>query len=251
MSKGWFNRSGGFDTHGEFSSTVVLCVGNATFATTHSTLKTFADHPVFGPILSGKAAKSEEGVIVLDHDSEMFRHILHFMRHGALHLPPSFDEWDMLLAEVRSLKLPTLEALILAKYEYQLYEFRKSLPQAVFIHWPTTIIVNATHTALGSGVDTNGHHTSQTSGQALARQALAVSISPPLPSLAVSEEGRSVLFTDPSHRAVSECSVTPSSPVVITDLDQLVMFLLSSYGYTVSHWKEKEGKVFLTLGHGA
>ncbi|CCW69172.1 unnamed protein product [Phytomonas sp. Hart1] len=106
-----------------------------------------------------------------------------------------------------------------------------------------------------------GEDNRRKSGDQLAHNALRIVIAPPLPSLEVCADGRSVLYTPPAHECqncigANKCG--PSSTgvgatsslqdVVLIKVEQLVTVLLSAYGYVIQHWNEKEGKIYFTLG---
>lgn len=187
---------------------------------------------------------------------------------AALCLPENFDEWEQLLCEARKLKLDDLEACIVTRYEYQRMLFTRTLPLGVCVRWPTTVIVregashtsallppqqqqqqqhvpsptatpSATPSAPSAAGGAQALSTPTSSGvilaEQLARSALQVSITPSLPSLSVAEDGRTVWYGP------------PGSQTVVADLDRLVLLLVSAYGYTIDHWQEREGRVFLTL----
>ncbi|RNF22377.1 uncharacterized protein Tco025E_03267 [Trypanosoma conorhini] len=199
----WIQRNLGIDVTGEWAQQVSLNVGGIIFLTHRATFRSFTEHPVFGPIVNGTGRLTEEGSFLIDRDGTTFRHVLNFLRTGALLLPESFDEWELLLSDARYFQLPEMEEAILGRFEYQRSVFCRTLPQAVFVHW---------------SVDSQSKN--------------EVVILPQLPALVVSEDGAEVHYQGEPLRS----------------LDELVTTLLSAYGYVVQHWKEKEGKVFLSLG---
>jgi len=49
-----------------------------------------------------------QGCIFMDRDGPVFRHILNFLRNGALTLPEDFTEWTLLKNEITYYRIPTL-----------------------------------------------------------------------------------------------------------------------------------------------
>ena len=135
----WLQNSLGVDVTGEWARHVHLNVGVVLYNTRRHTLRSLREHPLFGAILSGHAHKCEDGSFLIDGDGALFRYILEYLRHGTLTVPENFEEWEMLLHEVRQYQLPELEQLVLDRFEYQRCVFKKQLPYGVYVWWPTSI----------------------------------------------------------------------------------------------------------------
>lgn len=136
---GWLQSSLGVDIGGEWAHTLLLNVGGMLYVTTRHSLRGYRDHPIFGPILQGRARKGDDGSFIVDRDGNTFRYVLNYLRSGTLCLPESFDDWEQLLEDIRYYQLPELEEQLMERFEYQRYQFRKTLPQAVFVYWPPHI----------------------------------------------------------------------------------------------------------------
>lgn len=266
----WFRRGTG-DSAEDWARPVGLNAGGVLYVTARSTFRGLAGHPVFGPMAAGAAPRhggDDDGAHFVDCDGSLFRYILNFLRSGgeeangsgsvgggdddgggeadpsaaaaaALRLPERFDEWDQLREEARRLRLPALEASIAGRYEYQRTLFARRLPSGVCVRWPATVVVReqqqqrgdpSSPTAAGAAVASPA---SPLADQ-LARGATEITITPPVPSLRVSPDGRLVLFG-------------PGAEPLPT-VDRLVAVLVAAYGYRVEHWQEREGRVYLSLG---
>lgn len=248
----WFRKgSTAADDAAEWARPIQLNAGGILYVTSRGTLRHLSEHPVFGPIVRGTASRSaaDDGSSFIDCDGTLFRHVLNFLHNtcspspspettaaAALCLPESFDEWEQLLAEARRLQLPALESAIAERYEYQRSLFSKMLPLGVLVRWPTAVIVRQEPLPERQ----NPAVTSPTTGASgfavadpLAKGASQVTITPPLPSLWVAEDGRTVCYGPEAE--------------VVPDLERLVLLMVSAYGYGVEHWLEKEGRVFLRL----
>nr|CCC94390.1 unnamed protein product [Trypanosoma congolense IL3000] len=175
----WIQRNLGLDVTGESSQLISLSVGGVMYLTSRATLRRFHEHPIFGPLLEGRGKCGEDGSFVIDRDGLTFRHILNFLRSDALFLPEGFDEWEQLLDDVRYFQLPQMEEAILGCFEYQRCVFRRTLPQAVFVHWPPA-----------SSTDTK------------------VVIDPSLPALEPAGDAREVRYQDKSLRNIDELVTT-------------------------------------------
>ncbi|PBJ70301.1 hypothetical protein BCY84_18722 [Trypanosoma cruzi cruzi] len=175
----WIQRNLGFDVTGEWAQQVSLNVGGITFLTYRATFRSFHEHPIFGPIVNGTGKVSEDGSFFIDRDGVTFRHVLNFLRTGALLLPESFDEWEQLLSDAQFFQLPELEKAILGRFEYQRLVFRRALPQAVFVHWPE------------GNQSKNG-----------------VVIEPQLPALKISDDGSGVHYQGELLRSIDELITT-------------------------------------------
>lgn len=258
----WLQNSIGVDVTGEWARHIHLNVGGTFYTTRRHTLRSLKDHPVFGPVLEGRAHRCEDGSFLIDRDGAMFRYVLHYLRDGRLTVPDGFSEWDMLLQEVRYYALAELEKAILDRFDYQRSVFRRELPHGVYVSWSTTPIspspgaVMATAASPPPGTSTPATppakaSTSQPASPA-ATPAVVVSqpvpvgldpcasihIVPPLPGLRV----------EPAKAASSPRAVVMFREAqVLQDLDQLVTVLLSAYGYAIQHWDEDRGRVLLML----
>ncbi|ORC92637.1 uncharacterized protein TM35_000033900 [Trypanosoma theileri] len=175
----WIQKNLGIDVTGEWSQQVSLNVGGIVFLTRRATFQSLSDHPIFGPIVNGTAKRGEDGCFVIDRDGVTFRYVLNFLRSGSLLLPESFDEWDQLLDDARFFQLQNMEKAILDRFEYQRSLFRRTLPQAVFVHWPVS----------GSSGD-------------------KIVIVPQLPALVVPEDGNEVSYQGELLRSIDELITT-------------------------------------------
>ncbi|KAH9589442.1 Potassium channel tetramerization-type BTB domain [Trypanosoma melophagium] len=175
----WIQKNLGIDVTGEWAQQVSLNVGGIIFLTRRATFQSLGDHPVFGPIVNGTAKRGEDGCFVIDRDGVTFRYVLNFLRSGSLLLPESFDEWDQLLDDAKFFQLQNLEKAILDRFEYQRSLFRRTLPQAVFVHWP---------------ISTNNES--------------KIVIVPQLPALVVPEDGHEVSYQGELLRSIDELITT-------------------------------------------
>ncbi|KPI85856.1 hypothetical protein ABL78_5076 [Leptomonas seymouri] len=257
----WLQGSLGMDVTGEWARHIHLNVGGVLYTTRRHNLRNLHGHPIFGPILSGRAHKCEDGSFLIDGDSALFRYILQYLRSGTLSVPDTFDEWGMLLQEVRHYQLAELEQLVLNNFDYQSCMFKRQLPHGVYVWWPTVSGQEASHrpapplrqlgpsplevaSARPAGKESGGANPPP----AISATAADAPLSPPLPSSSSLFRIRIVpplpgLEVD----AATGVSVTFRSSQVLHDLDQLVTVLLNAYGYTIQHWDEACGRVLLSL----
>ncbi|CCW61238.1 unnamed protein product [Phytomonas sp. EM1] len=299
----WLQKGSRADSKGDLLRTISLNIGGILYFTTYQALQPLEGHPIFGPILCGRAKVSEDGSYFVDRDGVIFRVIINYLRSNALYVSESFDEWDLLLEETRFYQLTALEELIMRHYGYQRMSFRRELPRGIYVCWPTTVIVREAFSRPSAPVTETKHFSSdnlfthcstpdgfqgsynadsfrgikgqpyehesmsraednrKASGNQLAHNALRIVIAPPLPSLEVCSDGRSVRYTPPAHEcqncadadkitiSTTEVRATSSKQdVLLIKVEQLVTVLLSAYGYVIQHWNEKEGKIFFSLG---
>ena len=95
---------------------VTLNVGGVKYATQLRTLIGEHRDSLFAEVLSAwptVMAKyvDAQGCIVLDRDGLIFRHILNFLRNGALTLPDDFSEWQLLKREIAYYRIAPLVRL--------------------------------------------------------------------------------------------------------------------------------------------
>jgi len=99
------------------SCVVTLNVGGVKYVTHLSTLigdhreSLFAEVFRAWPTVMAKYV-DQQGCIVFDRDGTIFRHILNFMRNGALTLPDDFCEWQLLKREINYFRIPPLVQLV-------------------------------------------------------------------------------------------------------------------------------------------
>ena len=95
---------------------VTLNVGGVKYVTQLRTLigdhreSLFAEVFASWPTVMAKYV-DPQGCIVFDRDGILFRHILNFLRNGALTLPDDFCEWQLLKREIHYFRIPPLVRL--------------------------------------------------------------------------------------------------------------------------------------------
>lgn len=203
---GWLQNSLGLDITGEWNHIVHINVGGVAYTCVKKTFQAFQDNPLFSQIINQNGRRAEDGSLVIDRDGTTFRHVLNYMRLGALIVPDDFSEWELLLDDARFYQLKGLEEAIVANFAYQQRTFKKNLPQAVYLRWDTS----------SGGID----------------------LVPPLPAFLV--ESGSVLRYQSRQ---------------VTNVDEAVAILLSTYGFHLEHWhrenleKGTKHTIFLTLSN--
>ncbi|KAK7198556.1 BTB/POZ domain containing protein [Novymonas esmeraldas] len=273
----WLQNSLGVDVTGEWARDVHLNVGGTPYTTRRHTLRALKDHRIFGPIVDGRGHRCEDGSFLIDRDGPLFRYVLAFLRDGRLTVPENFNEWEMLLQEVRFFDLPEMEEAVLCRFEYQRSAFRRQLPHGVYVWWPPVQQQPQTRSASGTAAGPRASAASATapaaplsppsssspaspSSDAVGRPrhpegSKDTAAAPPPPPAAAFESAVSsmcVRIVPPLPGLAVEMSETGPrvrfrETEVLHDLDQLVAVLLAAYGFTVQHWDDVQGRVLLSL----
>ncbi|CAD2222260.1 hypothetical protein AGDE_01526 [Angomonas deanei] len=230
---------------------IALTVGGRLYMTTKQVLRPYGDTPLFSPMLAGREKPLDDGSYFVDGDPDLFRYILNYMRYKKLLLPDNFAEWELLEEELQHYQLGGESIDVLhGHYNYQLFMLRRSLPQAVFIHWPKTIIMTDVHSSGGANHMSAGVVRSHLARE-VTSESMRVRIVPPISLLEPTADGGCVLYKQKQSNAGLEASVPPSDQsavgIPLYSLDQLTSVLLNDLHYLVQHFNEKEGKVHLVL----
>ena len=99
---------------------VRLNVGGTWYTTTMATLES-QPSPIFSNLLQEpdkgalKMDDADSGYYFIDRDGAIFRHVLNFLRTGAVNVPADFAEFDLLMSDAKFYGLTKLENLITEK----------------------------------------------------------------------------------------------------------------------------------------
>eukprot|EP00057_Strongylocentrotus_purpuratus_P027127 XP_011681601.1 PREDICTED: uncharacterized protein LOC576837 isoform X2 [Strongylocentrotus purpuratus] len=115
---------------------VGLNVGGVVYMTSRSTLFRYPDS-LLGILFTASVPtpKDGQGNYMIDGDGQMFRHVLNYLRRGALCLPNDFQEHRLLQQEAAFYQLPELQVLI----SQDLRSKTASTPSGVLVETPIKV----------------------------------------------------------------------------------------------------------------
>jgi hypothetical protein len=225
---GWLQSSLGLDITGEWNRIVHLNVGGLLYMCQR---KTFKDRTstLAKMVVTDAFPRAEDGSMVIDRDGNSFRHVLNFLRTGRLLVADGFDEWDLLLDDAAAYGMRDLEDAISGHPAYQRRQFRRALPQSVYLRFDYTVTSPVATPAPAASSPVGGSAGEQQSSKSVA----AVHLLPPLPMLSVNPDTRSL-----QHHGRDVSSV-----------DEAVTILMTTYEMTVNSWERTpvSSTVFLTI----